>query len=196
MMPPSVFAFPSPDPSWIESLKRRKAIVERMCGALRDYLCLDIEESLSRAASAKPFAPTMEDLNQAQQKRESIQGQIDALKRLCDELPDANGEFLRLSQLPMLEEQLHSAEAFLGHIQKVMESSPSIEYYILACLACAVRFEPLVATSKSELLDPDWGAMLSACGESKTESFRQFYVRHSVHSLDAIPVGSKGVSAQ
>lgn len=121
---PGAMAMPAYAPDYIARLERQRDAIERLCTAARDLLCADIDETLAFAKN--PPAPpiiksTIETLVNAQKERDQIQAQIDALTRLCDEVPDAQADFLRTMQMPMLEESLKRADEWLARIQEELE---------------------------------------------------------------------------
>jgi hypothetical protein len=123
---PGAMAMPAYAPDYVARLKRQKDAIERLCNAARDLLCADIDETLERIEHPPQFTPPIiktdvESLVRAQQERDQIQSQIDALKKLCDELPDVQAEYFRALQLPGLEESLKRADEWLSTIQKGLE---------------------------------------------------------------------------
>lgn len=124
---PGAIAMPVYAPDYIARLERQRDAINRLCIAARDLLCADIDETLERVKNPPPNAPiirpSIETLVTAQRERDQIQAQIDSLTRLCDEVPDAQADFLRTMQMPSLEESLKRADEWLATIQKGLEAS-------------------------------------------------------------------------
>jgi hypothetical protein len=114
------------DPRWIEGLKRRKEIYERLSLALCDYLCVDLNEQIDRADNPQPFPRppfTVENLAEATSQRDLIQGQLDALDKLLDDIPETAGGFIDKTQRPQLETQLKFANDWIEAVQRSLESA-------------------------------------------------------------------------
>ena len=124
---PGAMAMPAYAPDYIARLERQRDAINRLCVAARDLLCADIDETLERVKNppAPPIIkPSIETLVSAQRERDQIQAQIDALTRLCDEVPDVQADFLRTMQMPALEESLKRADEWLTRIQQEIEANP------------------------------------------------------------------------
>ena len=76
----------------MNSLKRRRDCIHRLCSALEEFLADGLDESIARCAvpPRRPFV-TIEMLVDAQTKRVTLQDQLDTVQRLVDELPEALG---------------------------------------------------------------------------------------------------------
>lgn len=112
---------------YIANLRRRKEVITRLCTAVQEFLVLDIDEQLERAAWKPPARPkpTLEQFEQAQRTVEDIQAQIEALEKLCHSLPAETGEYMERLQRPMLEGQLKNAQEWVSMLQSAMETPES-----------------------------------------------------------------------
>ena len=110
--------------NYIAGLRRRKEVITRLCTAVQEFLVLDIDEALERAAwkPPSPPKPTIEQLDQAQRRVEQIQSQIEALEKMADSLPEETGEYMEKLQRPMLESQLAEAQNWVSMLQRAMEA--------------------------------------------------------------------------
>jgi FtsZ-binding cell division protein ZapB len=113
-----------PSAEYTATLRRRKEVIMRLCTAVQDFLILDIDEALERAEWKPPAPPkpTIEQLDQAQREVEKIQGQLEALERLADSMPDETGDYMEKLQRPMLESQLKQAQDWLSMLQRAIET--------------------------------------------------------------------------
>lgn len=175
MMPPIPQAFSVPvrmaaDPRFVASLKRRKEIIIRLCAAAQDFLTMDIETELERAAwtPLPPPKPTLEDLARAQEQVETLESQLDAMNKLVDELPEAMAGYFETSQLPMLESYLKDAKLRVSNIQAAMEApapdpsnpwngSHRIGTMCAICATDAGFIESSPMAIKSKLAAAGWG---------------------------------------
>ncbi len=122
-----------PAPDFVASLKRKRAAIEQMCDAAKAFLCADLNEQIDRLSNPVPFGPiySPEMLIEATTRRDKVQSQIDALQGFVKELPETQAEFIRQMQLPMLEDNLKSAETWLSQIQAGLESqAPKSDFVI------------------------------------------------------------------
>jgi hypothetical protein len=58
-------------------------------------------------------------------------------------------------------------------------------YLELFCETCNLAYPPLVATSKEELLRPDWSEVIDAMGEYQADRFHSWFYAHSDHVITA-----------
>ena len=126
--PGSFVAVPAIAPEYLAGLRRRRAIIEHLCSALQEFLTADLDESIARAENppkAYEMAFTPEMLIEAIGQRDQIQSQIEAMDKLIDDLPEAQGDFLEKMQRPMLESQLNQADSWISQIQKNLETQQS-----------------------------------------------------------------------
>lgn len=61
-------------------------------------------------------------------------------------------------------------------------------YYSLKCLTCELLFPRVVATSKEEILEPDFECMAEQAGEFNAERFEAFFGQHLHHVFDAVEI--------
>jgi hypothetical protein len=160
----------APDQQYIERLRARKEIIGRLCTALHEYLCLDVDTALENASRKPPRMPrpTIEDLNKAQEKLDLCHAQIEALQNMCADMPDKMGDLMRITQMPQVQRWLEEAEQHVSWIQKAMEepepdpSSPWDGSHRLSvlCAICAKDagiVAPSPAMLKPALKDAGWG---------------------------------------
>jgi hypothetical protein len=119
-------------PQYLAGLKKRKEIYERLCAAARDFLCLELEEQIERAEHPPSFpgqqiAFTPEMLIDANERREEIHGQLEALDAFLEELPEKQADYIKRLQRPMIIEQLKQAEQWISTVQSNLESAASKE---------------------------------------------------------------------
>ena len=125
---PGASFYPAIDPEYLAGLRRRKQVIERLCGALQEFLAADLDEAIKRAErppSMATMAFSPEILAEAVGQRDQIQSQIESLDNLADELPEAQADFLVKMQRPMLESQLKQADSWISQIQKHLEAQQS-----------------------------------------------------------------------
>lgn len=116
------------DESYIEMLKARLAVNQRLADAIRDYLCFDVEQTIKRTergpAGMTAFKPTDQMLVDAQQRVEALQNQVAGIEEQIEntELDDMRGMYKTLI-LPQVKQQLDTAQRELSWMQKQMESA-------------------------------------------------------------------------
>lgn len=108
-------ALVSGGPDFSESVKRKIGIVEALCKALRDYLCMDLDEE-AQIRSAAFYKPTPETLVRAQTELEATKQQIEALND-----PDSPMSLMAGFLRPQLELSLQAQEEYVSRIQKELE---------------------------------------------------------------------------
>jgi hypothetical protein len=59
-------------------------------------------------------------------------------------------------------------------------------YYKLRCETCSVDFAPVLATSREELLSPDYDECRESVGFMNTEGLERFHSAHAGHALEAV----------
>ena len=57
------------------------------------------------------------------------------------------------------------------------------DYFELRCVDCRTRLKCVLATSREELLVPDYEEAAQSAGESNAESLRSFHAAHGRHRL-------------
>lgn len=135
MMPPALPLIMFEPSAWAERLKKRLAIIERLCkslegllgsetaGALRDYLAIDVEVQLSDIEHLQPPIPTAEQMIQLASRRDQAQQRVDALRMLeASELPGM-WDMAKALLLPDAERELKSCEEMLSQAQGAIEEA-------------------------------------------------------------------------
>ena len=97
------------------SAQRKIAIVETLCKALRDFLCMDLDEQAQICTSVFSKA-TPEMLVRAQTELEATRQQMEALKD-----PESPMSAMAAFLLPQLELSLRAQEENVSRIQKELE---------------------------------------------------------------------------
>lgn len=144
---------------FIASMHRKKDIIARLCAALHEFLSFDIDHIIEQAARPlpKPRRPTIEDLNRAQEEVDISEGQIEALERLAEQMPEAMREVYLEWQKPMLQRFLEPMKQRVAMIQKAMEepeADPSSPWdgsrrIGTLCANCASDFEEYADSPKA-----------------------------------------------
>lgn len=135
-------------PEFLQYLRRRKDVIERLSAAIREYLLDNIEETIKSTEEAprQMFQPrpTIDDLSRAQSDVDVARDAMEALERFLEGMPAATAEFMEATQRPMLDRTLKMAEDRVSEIQKLLEapSDPDKPWVgklrmTMACAQCA-----------------------------------------------------------
>lgn len=107
------------DESYIERLKARLVVNQRLADAIRDYLCFDVEQTIKRTergpSGLTAFKPTDQMLVDAQQRVEALQTQVAGIEEEMEntQLDDMRGMYRNLI-LPQIKQQLETAQRELS----------------------------------------------------------------------------------
>ena len=155
---------------FIANLQRKKDIVARLCTALHEFLCFDIDSIMEQVGRPLPKMrrPTMEDLNRAQKDVDAAEMQLEAMRRFADHMPAEMAEAYLSSQIPMLERMLEPMKDRVAMIQKALEepeTNPSSVWdgshrLRTLCAQCAANYpgvESSIPALKVALKAAGWG---------------------------------------
>jgi hypothetical protein len=113
---------------YIETLQKRKGIIDNLCMALSEYLSMDIDaqlENMDTVQEAPEFTNnyrsgyTVEALISAQHEVESLETQLDDIEKA--KIPDELKEYLKIGVVPTIKMQLDKAKDWLKHVQEGLE---------------------------------------------------------------------------
>lgn len=119
----------------IAKLESRRACIQRMTDALREFLSFDVEAQLEllRAQAAGPqchLEHTPEMLIEAQAEVERVQEQLDQITTALEACDPDKKDLARAGMGPMvgmLQQQLRAAEKERNHIQEYLEKGAAEE---------------------------------------------------------------------
>jgi hypothetical protein len=166
---PNIISMGSPGGDFVASMHQKKEVISRLCSALHEFLCFDVDWTIKRATMPMPKMPrpTMDDLNDAQEELDAAEMQLEAMRRLAAEMPREMGDAYLL-QIPMLERLMEPMKQRVAIIQKAMEepepdpSSPwdGSHHIGTLCAQCAVNYpgaESSIPALKVALKAAGWG---------------------------------------
>jgi hypothetical protein len=120
----------------LRHLKAKREAAVRLADALRDYLTEELDndiETVEATLAAGNFPPALAPVNsvellvRAQEEREQILSQIEAFETLIAELPEAQANLIRATEIQRLKTGLAQADQWIASIQSKLEKSGTEE---------------------------------------------------------------------
>lgn len=143
MMPPRAFPIGFNTEEYRSLLEHKKAAIEKLCNAAREFLTCEIDATLEGMANPEPTsslissAPagwpmpalpkvTADDLMEAQQRVEAIQSRVDEMQEAIDTAPiHEMAVLLKTVMIPTIQQELGSATQWRDSLQRRMEQQDS-----------------------------------------------------------------------
>jgi hypothetical protein len=116
----------------LRHLKAKRKALLRMTEALRAFLTAELDNDIETveatlAAGNFPQAPSpvnsVEMLVKAQEEREQLTAQLEALDKLLPELPEVQANLIRATEIQRVKNAIEGADQWIATIQSKLEAS-------------------------------------------------------------------------